>query len=127
MERTSGKSDDSKKSLSILLALSLRLVTVLSGIPITRQLSATIRPFLAALVMSAGIIIVRNYTEYFANLDQPLLDIAFTIGTGAVLYLATLALLWLGSGRPEGAESEILALSHRTWLTIRDRARLRHS
>jgi lipopolysaccharide exporter len=111
----------------ILLGLSLRLVTVLSGIPIARQLSVTIRPFFAALAMSAGLIIVRNRSEYFTSLDSSLIDIAITIGIGAILYFAALALLWLGSGRPEGAESEFLTLSHRTWLTIRNRARLGHS
>jgi O-antigen/teichoic acid export membrane protein len=111
----------------ILLGLSLRLVTVLSGIPIARQLSVTIRPFFAALAMSAGLIIVRNRSEYFTSLDSSLIDIAITIGIGAILYFAALALLWLGSGRPEGAEAEFLTLSHRTWLTIRNRARLGHS
>jgi O-antigen/teichoic acid export membrane protein len=110
----------------ILLGLSLHLVSVLSGMRIARQLSVTIRPFFAALVMSAGLIIVRNFTEHFASLNGPLVDIAITIGTGAVLYLATLALLWLASGRPEGAEAELLTLSHRSWLIIRARARLGH-
>jgi O-antigen/teichoic acid export membrane protein len=111
----------------ILLGLSLRLVTVLTGITIARQLSVSVRPFLAALVMSAGLIIIRNYTEYLASLEGPIVDIAVTIGAGGVLYLAALVLIWLGSGRPEGAESEFLTLSHRAWLILRDRARLGHS
>lgn len=108
----------------ILLGLSLRLVTVLSGISLARQLSVTIRPFIAAIVMSAALIILRSYTDYFASLYGPLVDLAITIGAGAILYFAALALLWRASGRPDGAEAALLTLSQRTWLTIRDRARL---
>jgi O-antigen/teichoic acid export membrane protein len=111
----------------VLLAFSLRLVTVLSGISLATQLSVTIRPFFAAVVMSAGILILQNNAGLFNRVGGPLVEIAVTIATGAVLYIAALALLWLGSGRPDGAESALLALSHRSWVIIRQRARLGHS
>lgn len=110
----------------VLFVLSLRLVTSLSGLSIASQLSVTVRPFLAAVVMSAGLLLTMRHPAMRSALDSPLAQVAFCITAGSILYVATLALFWIASGRREGAESAILGLAHRAWLGIRDRGRTSH-
>ena len=110
----------------VLFVLSLRLVTALSGLSIARQLSVAVRPLLAALVMSAGLMLVTSEPALRAALDGPLTEIAFSIGAGGILYVAAISLFWIASGRRDGAESAILGLAHRAWLGVRHRGRTSH-
>jgi hypothetical protein len=45
-----------------------------------------------------------------AQTGSPFLDLAIDVPLGAAIYAASLALIWLASGRPDGAESEIAYL-----------------
>lgn len=110
----------------VLLVLSLQLVAALSGLSVARQLSVAVRPFLAGVVMSAGLLLATRQPEIRAALDNPLAEVAFCVGAGGILYGAAVALFWIASGRREGAESTILGLAHRAWLGIRDRGRTSH-
>lgn len=103
----------------VLFVLSLRLVTALIGISVARQLAVAVRPFLAALAMSAALSLITNQPALRMVSDSPMLNIAFCICLGGVLYIGTLALLWILSGRPQGAEAAVLALGHQTWRAVR--------
>lgn len=111
----------------ILLVLSLRLVKQLCGISIVRQLSVTIRPLLAALVMTAGVILITRHTELLPKMGGQIGEIAFTVGTGGILYALALTLIWAASGRPAGAEAGLAALSRQSWLTVRNRTGIRQA
>ena len=62
-------------------------------------LAAVARPFAAAGVM---LVLVRAAPQS----GTAMLDLTLSAAGGAAAYLATLCLLWIASGRPEGAEAE---------------------
>ncbi|MGQ0558022.1 MAG: oligosaccharide flippase family protein [Sphingosinicella sp.] len=73
----------------------MRLATVI--LPVAR-------PFAAASFMGTALMLTAPNTGY------ALPDLMLMISAGACLYGATLALLWLITGRPEGAEREALTM-----------------
>lgn len=105
------------------IALNLRLVALLSGIPVARQLSVTWRPLLAAGAMAAALVFGLDRFEPVSALPGALVTIVLAGGAGAILYAVFLTLLWLGTGRPDGAERTLLTLADRAWRLLLDRAR----
>jgi lipopolysaccharide exporter len=72
-------------------------------IPVTALLRCLVRPLLSAAVMSAGVV------AFGAMVELPvLLMFLLKAGIGAVLFIATAALLWHLDGRPQGFEARIL-------------------
>lgn len=116
----------SAASVALLIA-SIRLVKALSGISIAEQLSVIVRPALAVSAMIGGIMLVTRQADGLPGLEGPLAEIALKVAAGAILYPLAIALLWLAFGRPDGAESAVLALVRRGWLIVRARARALHA
>lgn len=108
----------------MLLVLSLRLVSTLSGISVVRQLSVTVRPFLAAHVMTAGLMMLESQTGLLTQSHGLIGEIVLTAGAGGILFTVALAILWTAMGRPEGAESVMLAAARSSGRIILQRARL---
>jgi len=104
------------------IGLNLRLVAILSGISVARQLSVALRPLIAAVAMSAALVVIMNRVEPLAKLDEPLTRMGLTIAAGGVLYAAFLAILWFGAGRPDGAERRLLDLAGRARRSLLARA-----
>jgi len=115
------------KALSSLIniGLNFRLVTILTGISVATQLSVVWRPLVAAGVMSAAVVGIASRASLSPILAQPIPTIALAVGIGAVLYPALLTLLWLGAGRPDGAERTSLAFLNRTRRSLFERTRPR--
>jgi PST family polysaccharide transporter len=76
----------------------------LIGIGILRQIAAPWRSYVSALVMAAGVILLRTQIQAaFADI-RPIVLLASLASAGAGIYTTSLTLLWLGCGRPPGIE-----------------------
>lgn len=106
------------------IALNLRLVAIISGIPVTRQLSVVWRPLLAAGAMGTTLAFGMSRFAPLSGLSGALATLGLATGTGAILYALFLTLLWLAARRPEGAERTLLTLASRAWHLLRERARV---
>lgn len=101
---------DSIDAVAISIAVLRGLGASASGL-----LRRLVRPVLAAIVMVAVLWELGMAWTPAAEGGFPAwcLDAALRCGTGAFSYLATLTLLWLLAGRPDGAEQAILGLAKR--------------
>lgn len=108
------------------IGLNVRLVAILSGISVARQLSVVWRPLIAAGAMSAVILAIKTQYEPFSGMGEPYLEIGLAVGIGAILYPAFLILLWLAAGRPDGAERGFLSLLNRALRSFNERAKRQH-
>lgn len=89
-------------SVAAIAMLSLRCLPAIS----LHQLVAVVRrPIAATVVMSIGVVLLA---QPFASLP-PWAALSAKVVTGAAVYLAALVVSWNLDGRPDGAESWILA------------------
>jgi O-antigen/teichoic acid export membrane protein len=80
------------------------LVRRIIGLGMLRQLMGPWRSYVSTLLMAAGVIILRMQLQaVFFNI-RPIFLLASLASAGATIYIASLALLWLGCGRPPGIE-----------------------
>jgi O-antigen/teichoic acid export membrane protein len=103
--------------------LNLALVRRLLGVPVTAQLAANGRSFAAVGVMALalGSVMRTGAVDAVIGTVPALLALAALITSGALVYVATLAGLWMLAGRPPGPETSIAdilrsvggALAHR--------------
>ncbi|MEQ5786472.1 lipopolysaccharide biosynthesis protein [Erythrobacter sp. NFXS35] len=107
------------------IGLNVRLVAIITGISVATQMSVVWRPVVAAGAMSAAVVAIMNRAAVSPMLDEPFLNVGITVGLGAILYPALLTLLWLGAGRPDGAERASLAFLNRTRRSLLERAKAR--
>ena len=87
--------------------IAIFLVRHMIGLGVSAQLLAPWRPLLAAGAMG---LLVNQAVPHLTGLDSTLLlalGSAATVGAGAAFYAAMVTLLWLLSGRPDGAEKII--------------------
>jgi PST family polysaccharide transporter len=89
---------------ALLLATSIVLLARKAETGMLSLLTAVARPFLAATVM---LVAVRGMD---AGNIEPLLALAIQASAGAALFAFTVCALWLGQGRPDGAEKILFAL-----------------
>jgi hypothetical protein len=83
------------------------LVRHLIQLPILTQLLAPWRPFLAASTMGVLVMQAVPYLQRLSNEIMLAVGFAATVAGGAAFYALMVALLWLLSGRPDGAEKII--------------------
>ena len=76
----------------------------LIGLGILRQIAAPWRSYVSALVMAAGVILLRTQIETMFTDIRPLFLLAALALAGAGIYTTSLTLLWLGCRRPPGIE-----------------------
>ena len=94
-----------RTAVMALTTLVMFSIMVRSGwIGVGDILSTLWRPVIAALVMAAAVMAVHQ-----PGLMVPLLSLILQISVGAVVFTATLYLLWRLSGCPDGAENALLA------------------
>jgi O-antigen/teichoic acid export membrane protein len=76
----------------------------LIGIGILRQIAGPWRSYVSTLLMAAGVILLRTQFQA-AFLDMRPIFVLVSLATaGSGIYIASLALLWLGCRRPPGIE-----------------------
>lgn len=90
-----------------LIAVNMALARKLLDLPISAQIGLNQRSILAVALMSVGLTAIQYFMPLPASEWMRLVDLAFLIACGGVTYVAVLYWLWLASGRPHGAESEI--------------------
>lgn len=88
-----------------LLALGTAAISRTAGLKPFALAGPVLRPFAAALAMLLLVRAAAPETGY------ALADLAFAVPFGAAVYAGALLLIWFVAGRPQGAESETLALA----------------
>ena len=89
----------------------------LIGLGVLRQVMGPWRSYVSTLLMTAGVMLLRMQLQAeFLNI-RPIFLLVLLASAGAGVYTASLALLWLGCGRPPGIEhvvfQNIAKLAHR--------------
>jgi O-antigen/teichoic acid export membrane protein len=105
------------------IVLNLRLVAILSDIPIASQLAVGLRPVLAAGAMSVALLLVMVPLEPVFTIYRALTSMVLAVGVGAILYCSFLALLWLAAGQPAGAERTLFNIASSAGRALLERAR----
>lgn len=90
-------------SLFGLFGISL-VFSNITGIGLTQLGRLLWRPFIGAVFMTAGVLSLDTQCSSLL----PLLRLLILIVAGAIIYVFTLLILWIVSGRPEGAEKVLL-------------------
>ncbi len=90
------------------LLISCFLLCRVLQVSMSRYLAGLWRPMLAALVMALGVTSLLREMTANANAAGGFSQFVLAIPAGMLIYTAVLALLWLLSGRPRGAESWLL-------------------
>jgi len=95
------------------MAINMGLVRRLTGLSIREQVLVNWRSLAAVAAMAAGVSAwYSTIAERFAeDVWGPALVIAQILPLGAALYLGAVLLLWLIARRPDGPETEMLALA----------------
>lgn len=101
---------------STMLATGLFMLAANAGAPFLRLTVNLVRPAVAAAVM-AGLVA----GPLSLHTGSAFADLAGGACTGALIYAASLFLLWLAAGRPEGAESEAMLMASGLSARIRTR------
>ena len=112
-----GRSDATQvgAALAQMCASALGLVGIvvvfvrLTGLAATRLLSVVWRPTLAALLMVTALLLLDDLAIRGNPGLAASLRLLGLIGVGAITYTAAAMLIWRLAGRPEGAESTLLA------------------
>jgi len=85
------------------LVVFIQQMSVTGGSPIASMLRPLLRPLLAAAIMAAG---VRWLTQSLAL--SPFATLPIAVAAGATIYTAVALGLWAASGRPDGAEDDLV-------------------
>ena len=94
------------------LIASIAALAVTEKVGFAGLLMASARPFLAGICMLAVV-------QWLPLASQvPLIALIASVAIGAVTYAACTALLWLVSGRPQGAEANMFELAQSSWRKI---------
>ncbi len=108
------------------LVLSAAIGLVVHFWLIKRQLTVTAkgivgalwRPSVALCAMAAVVLVIDRAWPDEETLTSDLIQTLILVIAGALTYFGTVALLWLGAGRPDGTERRILATVEE-WLAAR--------
>ena len=85
---------------------SMLAVKGLIGLNITRQLLFPWRPVVSACVMAMALYLMGVATSVDRDHAHLIIRLLWFCGSGAIVYVATLFLLWFCSGRPDGIEAK---------------------
>jgi PST family polysaccharide transporter len=81
-------------------AITHRLI----GLGMVKQLMGPWRSYVSTLLMTVGVVLLRAQLQAMYPDLRPIFLLASLISAGAAVYVASLALLWVGCGRPAGIE-----------------------
>ncbi len=105
----------------------MRVVRLLTALPLRRQLVIARRPSLAAIVMAVAVVACLAALPKSPGAATALLQLGVAGGAGGLSYVATLAWLWRRDGRPTGLEamawSAASAILRRAGQSVRSGAR----
>jgi PST family polysaccharide transporter len=88
-------------------AYSAILVRRLIGLSIREQIAGPWRSFTSTLFMAAGVIVLNDQLQVAFPFLPPIVLLGSLASAGGAIYAVTLALLWIGCGRPPGIEHVI--------------------
>jgi lipopolysaccharide exporter len=84
------------------------MVTRALGLPLRRYVVGLWRPLTAATLMALGVtVLLHEMSNGFRVTSSPV-QLVVAVPVGAVIYVSTLAALWLLSGRPRSTEAFVL-------------------
>jgi O-antigen/teichoic acid export membrane protein len=95
------------------VAINMEMVRRLLGLSFRDQVAVNLRTLISVGTMTVAVFFIGRTV---GNVDDQLYlaaKIACMVTSGAVIYMATLFLLWHGAGRPAGFESEMMTLAER--------------
>ena len=87
--------------------LNIRLVSKISLITAREQFAIIWRPLLAAALMSSAVLWLLEFGFQGSNLCNRLIGLLISVAVGITIYGLSLGFLWIVSGRPRGAETEL--------------------
>ncbi|MEN7538035.1 lipopolysaccharide biosynthesis protein [Aurantiacibacter flavus] len=90
--------------------LNIDLVRKITTISVADHFLAVWRPSLAAGLMVAAVLAIRPILPFGTDFDGSVLRLVVMIPVGALVYLASLAAIWFGTGRRDGVETETIAI-----------------
>lgn len=92
------------------IAINMRIVSRLIDLPLKTQLAANTRSLISVTLMAGGVIALQSLLPPGSGaLDQAVTIIA-SIFAGALIYCGASALLWKFMGKPDGPETEAIAV-----------------
>lgn len=97
----------------IAIGFNLRLVRDLIGLSVRRQITSSGRSLLSVAVMCVGVIFLQTQLPEESATLELIGQLAAMVALGAILYLGTHYLLWLGAGRCDGPEREIVRFAEK--------------
>ena len=101
--------------------LEMLATKLLTGVSIKTQMWSHATTILALVSMSIGLHVLQTLLAGYSA--GATLQLAIGIPAGGALYIATIAVVWLASGRPVGPVSELLGVAERIRHVIRASAR----
>lgn len=93
------------------LGINLHLVRQLIAIPIWRQIAASGRSLISAMVMVGSVLLLQNGMETPITTLELIRQLVATMAVGGITYPGTHYLLWVFAGRGPGPEQEILHIA----------------
>jgi len=107
----------------VLLPLNATLVARALGVTARQLLAAVWRPLVAAAIMYGVTVLAQPPVDAAAlTAGRGLMLLAIFVPLGAATYIAAELAIWLGCGRPAGAEATLLAQAAGYWRRMTGRA-----
>ena len=95
------------------IALNTNIVTRITGISLWDQIKANSRGIFASAMMATVLIIINQNFEPGSDMIVNAVHLAVLVGTGAIIYPASIALAWIYMGKPKGPEMEFIGVISR--------------
>lgn len=97
----------------IAIFINMHLVRRLIGTAVSSQIAANRRSLMSIILMAMGVL----YLESILGLGEKQLDLVLKIGAliifGALIYISAHFILWIGAGKPQGPENEVLKVVYK--------------
>ncbi|MEQ5788457.1 lipopolysaccharide biosynthesis protein [Erythrobacter sp. NFXS35] len=91
------------------VAVNIKLIEKLVNLSVAQQIGVAIRPALAAAMMAGALVFLKGFGLGEGS-TEAIVVLGGFVAAGIATYIAAIMLLWTASGRPEGAEREVLRL-----------------
>ena len=96
----------------ISIGINLFLVQKILGLSVFRQVAINVRSLLGVAVMAAAVYVVGlQFGD--GDIGAQAIKAVAMIGTGILVYPASVLLLWLGAARPDGPEQELINVARK--------------
>lgn len=102
------------------------VVATITGRTTLQQLRTSVRALVSAAVLAVGGVAIFRLLPMSMDPVTNLEEILFLVPFGAFIYLSVTAALWQFAGRPNGPETEVLALAGKALRVLRPRPQTVH-